>query len=271
MPLALFGITNDGLNLAVNLIVLFLVVVWIALVVWTYMDARRRLSDPVLVASATVASLFPFVGSLVYSIVRPPEFLADKRERELEIRSAELRVRQLEEASCPNCSFPIERTYLRCPSCKVRVKDPCESCGKPIDPRWSLCPYCESPVRRAAPAPPKTAPKRRAKPAAPAPSAERRRKPSEAARRVSESAERPAPSGGERAAASDERQKAPARKAPDRAQRPPKQRQASAPKKRPAPAAEQTQPPTEESAAAKPAPTPAPAEGGEERSGSPAS
>ena len=152
MPVALFGITNEGLNLAVNLIVLFLVVVWIALVVWTFLDARRRLEDPVLVASATAASLFPFVGSIVYSILRPPEFTEDRRERELEIRAAELRVRQLEESACPNCGFPIERSYLRCPSCRARVKDPCDSCGKPIDPRWSICPYCESPVRRAAPA-----------------------------------------------------------------------------------------------------------------------
>ncbi len=151
MTVALFGITNDGLNLAVNLLILFLVVLWLALVAWTYFDARRRIEDPVLVACATAASLFPFVGTIVYSILRPPEFLADKRERELEIRASELRVRQLEEASCPNCEHPVERTFLRCPSCRARIKDPCESCGKPIDPRWSICPYCETPQRRAAP------------------------------------------------------------------------------------------------------------------------
>jgi hypothetical protein len=150
MPLALFGITNDGLNLFVNLVVLFLVVVWIALIVWTYLDARRRLEDPVLIGASTVASFFPFVGTIVYSILRPPEFLEDAHERELDIRASELRVRQLEEASCPNCGFPIERSYLRCPSCRARVKDPCESCGKPIDPRWALCPYCEAPTRRGA-------------------------------------------------------------------------------------------------------------------------
>jgi hypothetical protein len=150
MPLALFGITNSGLNLFVNLLILFLIVVWISLIAWTYLDARRRIKDPVLVACATAASLFPYVGTIVYAILRPPEFLDDARERELEIRAAELRVRQLEEGSCPNCEFPIERSYLRCPNCRVRVKDPCESCGKPIDPRWTLCPYCETPVRRAA-------------------------------------------------------------------------------------------------------------------------
>jgi len=146
MPvLALFGITNSGLNLFVNLVVLFLVVVWIALIAWTYLDARRRIEDPVLVACATGASLFPFVGSIVYSILRPPEFLEDAKERELEIRASELRVRQLEEQSCPNCGHPIERTYLRCPNCRARVKDPCDNCERPIDPRWLVCPYCEMP------------------------------------------------------------------------------------------------------------------------------
>lgn len=166
MTVALFGITNDALNLAVNLLILFLVVLWIALVAWTFLDARRRLTDPVLIACATGASLIPFVGSIVYSILRPPELLDDRRERELEIRASELRVRQLEEAACPNCEHPVERAFLRCPSCRARIKDPCESCGKPVDPRWSICPYCETPTRHAAavqrerrPA----APKRRAK------------------------------------------------------------------------------------------------------------
>jgi hypothetical protein len=151
---ALFGITNSGLNLFVNLVILFLVVVWIALIAWTFLDARRRIQDPVLVACATGASLFPFVGSIVYSILRPPEFLEDAKERELEIRASELRVKQLEEQSCPNCAYPIERTYLRCPNCRARVKDPCENCERPIDPRWVVCPYCEMPQRRA-PEPPR--------------------------------------------------------------------------------------------------------------------
>jgi double zinc ribbon protein len=154
LVVALFGITNSGLNLFVNLVVLFLVVVWIALIAWTFLDARRRIKDPVLVACATGASLFPYVGTIVYSILRPPEFLEDARERDLEIRASELRVRQLEEQSCPNCGYPIERSYLRCPNCRARVKDPCENCEKPIDPRWVVCPYCEMPQRRA-PEPPR--------------------------------------------------------------------------------------------------------------------
>ncbi|HXR30407.1 MAG TPA: zinc ribbon domain-containing protein [Solirubrobacterales bacterium] len=146
MALAIFGISNDGLNLAATLFVLMIVVVWLALIVYTYLDAKRRIADPFLVACATIGSFFPYIGTAVYAIVRPPEFLEDAHERELEIRAAELRVRQLTEASCPNCEYPVEKSYLRCPKCQKRLKDPCQSCGKPVDPRWALCPYCENPM-----------------------------------------------------------------------------------------------------------------------------
>jgi Double zinc ribbon len=144
MQFAIFGIDNDGLNLVANLFILSLVIVWLALIVWTYLDASRRIEDPVLVSCATAASLFPFIGTFVYTILRPPEFLDDAKERNLEIRAAELRVRQLSELSCPNCRYPVEKSYLRCPRCQRRLKDPCESCGKPVDPRWAICPYCET-------------------------------------------------------------------------------------------------------------------------------
>ena len=87
--LGVFGIKNSTISLVVSLVVLFLVVIWLALVYWTYADARRRIADPMLVGCATAASLFPFVGTIVYMIVRPPEYLDDVRERELEMQAAE--------------------------------------------------------------------------------------------------------------------------------------------------------------------------------------
>ncbi|HVY97450.1 MAG TPA: zinc ribbon domain-containing protein [Solirubrobacterales bacterium] len=147
MALAIFGISNSGLNLVATLFLLMLVVLWLALIVYTYLDARRRISDPFLVGCATVASFFPFIGTAVYAIVRPPEFLEDAHERELEIKAAELRVRQLSEEACPNCEYPIEKNYLRCPNCQRRLKDPCPTCSKPVDPKWELCPFCESSLR----------------------------------------------------------------------------------------------------------------------------
>lgn len=98
-PFGLFGIDNDGIGVVINLLVIFLIAIDIALIVWTYSDARRRLLDPVLIGSAVAAAvIFPFAGALVYAIVRPPETLDDAYERELDVRAAELRVRLLESA-----------------------------------------------------------------------------------------------------------------------------------------------------------------------------
>jgi Double zinc ribbon len=162
MLFALFGINDDVLNLVVNLLILSLVVVYFALVAWTFFDARRRMSDPVLVAASVGASfVFPFIGTVIYSILRPPEFLEDAHERQVEVKAAELRVKQLTEQSCPKCEYPVEKNYLRCPNCRARLKDPCPSCGRPVDPRWALCPYCETVLERAKPRP-KPEPERRA-------------------------------------------------------------------------------------------------------------
>jgi hypothetical protein len=164
MLTALFGIDDGSLNLAVNLLILVLVVVWLALVYWTHADARRRIGDSVLVATATAASLFPFIGTVVYTILRPPEYLEDARERELETRAAELRLLRLAATSCPRCEYPVELSWLRCPQCQHRLKDPCRECGRPVDPRWSICPHCEAAVAPAR-AKGKRAASRRSKPA----------------------------------------------------------------------------------------------------------
>jgi hypothetical protein len=150
---AVFGISNSGVNLAIDLIILFLVVIWLSLVYWTYADARRRIADPMLIGCATAASLFPFVGSLVYIIVRPPEYLDDVRERELEIQAAEARLAELGYHLCPHCDYEVEKDFLRCPNCMRKLRDPCPSCGKPLDPAWKMCPFCEADLGVGAPTP----------------------------------------------------------------------------------------------------------------------
>ena len=147
MPLGIFGLSGTA-GLIASLVILFLVVVYLALIWWTYLDARRRIEDPVLIACATAASVFPYLGTVVYTILRPPEFLEDREERELELRAAELELRQRIENSCPHCEYPIERSYLRCPNCERRLRNPCRKCHKPLDPRWGICPYCETQVRK---------------------------------------------------------------------------------------------------------------------------
>jgi hypothetical protein len=164
LPLGYFGINNDGINLVINLLILFVVVIWFALVYWTYADARRRVADPMLVACAAATSLFPFVGTVIYMILRPPEYLDDVRERELEMEASEARLAALQ-LLCRHCDHQIEREFLVCPHCLNRLKDPCQNCGKPLEPLWTVCPYCENPARPVDFSPPEPRRTRRRRPA----------------------------------------------------------------------------------------------------------
>jgi Double zinc ribbon len=162
MPVfAYFGIESGGLSLVVDLLILFVVVLYLSLIYWTYSDARRRMEDPMLIGCATAASLFPFVGTIVYLVLRPPEYLEDVRERELETQAAEARISDSQHSLCPHCEHPIERDFVRCPSCMRKLKERCVACSRPLDRSWAMCPYCETEVppanrrsaaRRAAPA-----------------------------------------------------------------------------------------------------------------------
>jgi hypothetical protein len=151
-PIAYFGIESSGLSLAIDLLIVFLVVLYISLLYWTYADARRRIADPMLVGCATAASLFPFVGTIVYMILRPPEYLDDVRERELELQAVEARLHGLDYSLCPHCDYQVERDFVRCPSCLRKLKERCVSCSRPLDRAWTICPYCETEVPAAKPA-----------------------------------------------------------------------------------------------------------------------
>src|SRR3954464_3480971 len=142
--LAIFEIKNSSLNTAVSVALLILGVLYLALIFWTFADARRRIDDPLLVVCATLASFFPFVGTIVYLIVRPPEYLDDVRLRELEMTAAEARLASLDYQLCPDCDYEIQAGYLRRLRWMRQIKERCYSSGKPIDPAWRMCPFCEA-------------------------------------------------------------------------------------------------------------------------------
>ncbi len=129
-----------------NLGVALVVVLWLATAFWTFKDARRRIGEPWLVALATLVGLgLPFLGPIVYLFFRPPEYLEDVRERELEIKAMEERLAQLDQR-CPVCRARVEPEYLVCPVCTTRLKQACAECGRPLESLWQVCPYCGTAV-----------------------------------------------------------------------------------------------------------------------------
>jgi RNA polymerase subunit RPABC4/transcription elongation factor Spt4 len=128
-----------------NLALFFVVVFWVATVYWVNKDARRRLTDQLLVWIFTAVGVVPFIGPLIYMLFRPPEYLEDVRERDLEIRAMETRL-GARELHCPTCRAEVEEDFLVCPVCTTKLRQACVTCSRPLEQTWQVCPYCETPI-----------------------------------------------------------------------------------------------------------------------------
>lgn len=91
---AIDGFFNSPLwSIASVLLPLFFLLLWVALIYWTYQDAKRRFREPAFIAgSVALAVLIPYLGAIIYMIIRPPEYLIEARERELELLLLEQRL-----------------------------------------------------------------------------------------------------------------------------------------------------------------------------------
>ena len=146
-----FGSTHDFFNSGTwfvirNLLFFFLLVFWAATVSWIYKDAKRRIEDPWIVGTCCLLGIVvPFFGPFIYMLFRPPEYLEDVRERELEIKAMEDRLSK-RDLHCPVCRSEVDASYLVCPICTTKLKQACVTCKQPLEALWQVCPYCETPI-----------------------------------------------------------------------------------------------------------------------------
>jgi hypothetical protein len=126
------------------IIQVFAVALWLALAYWVYQDSRRRFENVGAIVGATVIALvIPFLGALIYLFIRPPEYLTDAHDRELETLALEAQVVGLR---CPECEGVVGPRFLVCPTCTTQLREPCRRCSEPLDPSWRVCPYCAAPA-----------------------------------------------------------------------------------------------------------------------------
>ena len=152
MNLASF-ISSGTSHAILNGFAFFAFVLWLALGFWTYKDAKRRIEDPLLIGLSTLLGLIPpFLGPFIYMLFRPPEYLEDVRERELEIKAIEDRMAA--DIRCPVCHAEVDSGYLVCPVCTTKLKQACLNCSAPLEPIWQICPYCETAIEPAEPGTP---------------------------------------------------------------------------------------------------------------------
>jgi len=133
----------SSLRVAVITVGAYLLVLWIAAVLWTYRDIQSRTIDRGMQASAVLlVALFNLPGLLLYLAMRPQEALAESYNRHLEAEAFLSEISR--ERTCPDCSRAIDDSFVACPYCRATLQTPCSNCGSNLRPYWILCPYCAS-------------------------------------------------------------------------------------------------------------------------------
>jgi hypothetical protein len=140
---AIFG--NHYVVLALQIMLAYVVVCWMATAWWAYRDMDDRSENLILpfLASAMIILATPLLFPLalyVYKIMRPPERLADVYERNL---SQEALLAEVEKVvTCRQCDKRVEPEWLVCPFCRARLNRICPSCKGVVGLDWSLCAWC---------------------------------------------------------------------------------------------------------------------------------
>jgi hypothetical protein len=136
---------NPIVQLASQLIVIYVVLLWLGTAYWAFRDMQARTENPILpyFAAALIIFFTPllFVFAVVlYLIVRPRETLAEVYERSLAEESllAEVEKNEL----CPVCRDRVDAEWLVCPNCRTRLHRVCPSCNRLAEPTWPLCAFC---------------------------------------------------------------------------------------------------------------------------------
>ena len=129
------------LTIALAIVGVLLAALWLSLVVWAVRDMRSRSRDPFAsLMAGLVVLLLPFVGILIYWILRPPQTLVEVYERALE---EEALLQEIEERpSCPGCSRAVQKGWIVCPYCHTRLRKQCPDCDELMELQWNLCPFC---------------------------------------------------------------------------------------------------------------------------------
>lgn len=143
MPIVRFGL---------QLIGLYIVLVWLATAYWAFRDASHRsknLLAPYFAASLILLGtplLFIFTAML-WKIIRPDEQSDVVSERDL--AQAVLAEELAKHERCGTCRAPVETEWIICPTCRARLKRVCPNCSRIVGLDWSLCAWCGRDFERA--------------------------------------------------------------------------------------------------------------------------
>ncbi len=143
--------TANILTLVLVALIAYAVVLWVATAYFVWRDARRRSPSALFSLLALVLGFIPpFLGALVYLVIRPPRTLDDERALALEERTLrEMDGDQFTTRPCPSCGREIEAEFIICPFCSTQFARRCRNRDHVLRLGWAVCPYCAEEVGNA--------------------------------------------------------------------------------------------------------------------------
>jgi hypothetical protein len=136
------------LTAVLAIVIAYLVVLWLALAFYVVRDARRRTTSPGFTLLAMLLGFAPpFLGALIYFMVRPPMTLEQVRSLAIEEQVLlEPPPEGIPTRPCPTCGREIEQEFILCPYCRTQFARRCTGCDRSLRLGWGVCPYCATEV-----------------------------------------------------------------------------------------------------------------------------
>lgn len=132
----------------IGAVVVYIAALWLALGFYVVRDSRHRSHSQSFTAVAVVLGFLPpFLGPLIYFMLRPPRTLEEERALELEEQALlEPAFDTVLTRPCPTCGRDIEHDFIICPYCRTQFARRCAQCDRSLRLGWSVCPYCAADV-----------------------------------------------------------------------------------------------------------------------------
>ena len=124
------------------LVVSYFGLLWLAIIIWVTRDSLHRSNSLIFQTFSILINIaIPFLGVILYLIIRPSQTNMERYYQEIEHRllSEEGPDKQ---NSCEKCMTIVSEDYVYCPNCSEKLKNSCSKCRKKFPVMWTICPYC---------------------------------------------------------------------------------------------------------------------------------
>jgi RNA polymerase subunit RPABC4/transcription elongation factor Spt4 len=134
--------TSDSIGTLKIAVIAYFGLLWIAIIIWVTKDSLERSNSIIFQAIAILLNIaIPFLGILLYLIIRPGKTRMESYYEELERNMLE-NGEASDSGACDKCLTPVDKNYNFCPNCAASLKKTCQKCKKTFPNIWNICPFC---------------------------------------------------------------------------------------------------------------------------------